>query len=148
MTLPPHLLRRYVIDRAAGRSPHAEWCFLASDIGAWVLADETVARRHENHRRIRQEGRPWCDVLGHRTAVRDDFVLQIYFLTISNDGWSRLATAVMRRPRRCLDDWRAAGARLIDAVETTVGISSGTVSGPLTDWPRARGTGARSMLPH
>lgn len=147
MTIAPHVIRRYVIDRACGRMPRKEWEFCASDIGAWIRADETTARQHEHHRRVRTEGQPWCDVLGHRTAVRDDLALQVYFETIPHDDWPRVAIAVMRRPTRCLRDWRAAGARIIAAVDPGAGPSGTLGSGPLSGWPKARGTGARSMLP-
>lgn len=143
MTIAPHVLRRYVIDRASGRSPRAEWSYLSSDIGAWVRADETTARRHEHRRRIRMEGRPWCDVLGHRTDVADEQALQVYFLTIQPDQWPRLAFAAAIAPTRCLREWREAGARLIAAVESGIEPRSETLSG----WPKARGTGPRSMLP-
>jgi len=147
MTVAPHLLRRYVIDRAASRMPYAEWSFLSPDIGGWVLADQAAAKLHEHHRRIRQDGRPWCEVMGHRTDVCNDEALQIYFLTIAPDEWSHLAFAVMRAPKRCLCKWRAAGTRLIAAVDPSAEPSSGTTSGPLSDWPKSRGTGPRSMLP-
>nr|AMH39537.1 hypothetical protein PROKKA_00726 [Tardiphaga robiniae] len=58
--------------------------------------------------------------------------------------WSHLSIAVMRRPSRCLLEWRAAGARIIATVSGTT-PASGT--GPLSDWPKARGTGPRSLLP-
>lgn len=148
MMVAPHLLRRYVIDRAAGRSPRLEWAFLAPDVGGWVLADQATARSHEHHRRVRQDGRPWCEVLGHRTEVRDDQALQVYFLTIASDEWSRLALAVMRAPTRYLREWRVAGERLIAAIDQDTAAPSGTTTlGPLDDWPRTRGTGPRSMLP-
>lgn len=144
MSVTPHILRRYVIDRAAGRSPHPEWSWLNPDLGAWILADETTARQHVHHRRIRREGVPWCDFLGHRTAVHDDRELQVYFETIPDDEWSRLAIAVMRHPQRSLQDWRASGARIIAAVSGTPSVSG---TGALSGWPKERGTGPRSMLP-
>jgi hypothetical protein len=147
MTVTPHLLRRYVLDRAAGRSPHKEWTYLAPEIGAWVLVDQAGAQNHEPRRRIRQEGRAWCDVLGHRTAVRDDIALQAYFLTMFPDEWSRLALAVMRRPKTCLGTWRASGMRLIASVDASAVPSSSPMKGPLDGWPKARGSGPRSMLP-
>jgi len=147
MTVAPHLLRRYVIDRASGRSPRPEWSYYSPDLGAWLRVDETAARRYEHYRRIRQEGRPWCNVLGHRTDVADDQPLQVYFLTVQSDEWPRLALAVMRAPTRCLRQWRSAGQRLIAAVDPSAASPSGTTSGPLSDWPKARGTGPRSMLP-
>ena len=144
MTVTPHILRRYVIDRAAGRTPRPEWSYYSRDIGAWLLADETIARRHEHHRRIRVDGLPWCDVLGHRVDVRDDLALQTYFLTMTPNDWHRLAIDVMRRPKRCLRDWRAAGALIIAAVDPGAAASG---PGPLSDWPESRGTGLRSVLP-
>lgn len=146
MTVAPHTLRRYVLNCAAGRTPRSEWAYYESDIGAWLLADKSAARRHEHHRRVRVDGRPWCDVLGHRTDVADDLPLQTFFLTISPDDWSRLAIEVTQRPKRCLKDWRAAGARIIAAVDPDA-AASGTAAGPLSEWPTSRGTGPRSMLP-
>lgn len=143
MTVAPHTLRRYVIDRAAGRTPHPEWAYYAPDIGAWLYADGASARRHEHHRRVRIDGRPWCDVLGHRTDVRDDLQLQAYFLTIPEDDWHRLAIDVAQHPNRCLREWRAAGALILAAADPDVATSQG----PLSDWPPSRGTGPRSMLP-
>lgn len=146
MTVAPHTLRRYVIDRATGRTPHAEWSYYSPDIGAWILVSETTARQHEYHRRVRIEGQPWCDVLGHRTAVADDTALQTFFLTITPDGWHRLAIDVAQHPKRCLREWRAAGARIIAAVDPDAAPSRAT-AGPLSEWPTSRGTGPRSMLP-
>lgn len=143
MTVAPHILRRYVLDRAAGRMPRPEWSYYAPDIGAWILAAEASARRYEHHRRVRIDGVPWCDVLGHRTEVADDLQLQTYFLTIAPDGWSRLAIEVMQHPTRCLKSWRAAGALILTAVDPDTEASGG----PLADWPPFRGTGPRSMLP-
>jgi hypothetical protein len=144
MTVKPHVLRRYVIDRSAGRTPRQEWEYYAPDIGAWIRADETTAYRHDHHRRIRVDGLPWCGVLGRRTDVADDLPLQTYFLTVPHDEWSRLAVEVAQRPKRCLMDWRAAGARIIAAVS---GTSPPSELGPLAGWPDSRGTGPRSMLP-
>lgn len=143
MTVAPHTLRRYVIDRAAGRIPRPEWSYYAADIGAWIRADETTARRYEHYRRVRMEGHPWCDVLGHRTDVADDTALQMFFLTIPGDDWSRLAIQVMQHPTRCLESWRAAGALILAAVDPDASASGG----PLSDWPPSRGTGPRSLLP-
>lgn len=147
MNVVPHVLRRYVIDRASGRSPRAEWSYYSPDIGAWVRADEPAARRHEDHRRNRQGGRPWCDVLGHRIDVADDIALQLFFLTILPDDWRRLAIAVAQHPTRCLREWRASGHRLMVAVDPSATPSGTVTPGPLSDWPKARGTGPRSMLP-
>jgi hypothetical protein len=78
----------------------------------------------------------------------DDEALQIHFLAVAPDEWPRLAIAVMRAPKRCLREWRASGSRIIAAVDPPGTSPSGTSSpGPLSDWPKARGTGPRSMLP-
>ncbi|WP_264076584.1 hypothetical protein [Rhodopseudomonas palustris] len=132
-----------MIDRAAGRTPRPEWSYYSPDIGAWLYADEPSARRHEHHQRIRVDGLPWCDVLGHRTDVADDLALQTYFMTIEPDGWPRLAIDVAQHPKRCLREWRAGGALIISAVDLDASASGG----PLSDWPESRGTGPRSMLP-
>lgn len=147
MTVQPHILRRYVIERASGRTPRPEFAFYAPDIGVWVRTDETTARRHEHHRRVRKDGLPWCNTLGHCTDVADDEALQVFFLTVAPEDWSQLATAVRQHPERCLRDWCASGARIIAAVSgTTTPVGSGR-PGPLSGWPRERGTGQRSMLP-
>ncbi|WP_205502498.1 hypothetical protein [Rhodopseudomonas sp. BR0G17] len=143
----PHVLRRYVIDRASGRSPRHEWAFYAEDLGAWILADEMTARRHEHHKRIRVEGREWCDILGHRADVRDDMPLQVFFLTIDPEDWRRLEIAVRQAPKRCLRDWRASGARIMAAVTPETAAPVPETPGPLDGWPEKRGEGQRSMLP-
>jgi hypothetical protein len=143
----PHHLRRYVIEKASGRTPRAEWAFYEPNVCAWIRCDEPTARRHEHHRRIRIEGLPWCDVLGHRTDVRDDEAMQIFFLTIDPGGWLQFAAAVREHPTRCLRDWTAAGTRIIAAVSDVATSAASGTPGPLARWPKARGTGQRSLLP-
>jgi hypothetical protein len=63
------------------------------------------------------------------------------------DEWSRLALAVMRRPKKCLGTWRDSGMRLIATVDASAVPSPPPIPGPLDGWPKARGTGPRSMLP-
>ncbi|WP_316232940.1 hypothetical protein [Bradyrhizobium sp. SZCCHNPS2010] len=147
MTIEPHTLRRYVIERASGRTPRHEYAFYEPRLGVWIRCDEMTARRHEHHRRIRIEGRPWCEVMGLQTAVADDFPLQTYFLTITPDDWPHLAVAVHEHPARCLRDWRDAGSRIIAAVSDVATSPTPETPGPLDSWPAARGTGQRSMLP-
>ncbi|ABE61035.1 hypothetical protein Nham_0134 [Nitrobacter hamburgensis X14] len=148
MTVAPHILRRYVIDRASGRSQRHEWAFYAPDIDAWIRTDETSARRHEHHKRIRVDGRPWCDVLGHRADVRDDEALQIFFMTmIDPEDWHRLEIAVRNRPKRCLREWRASGKRIMAAVAPETAAPVPDTLGPLDGWPSERGSGQRSLLP-
>lgn len=142
----PHHLRRYVVEKACGRTPRAEWAFYESSIGAWIRCDEMTARRHEHHRRIRIEGQPWCDVLGHRTDVRDDEALQMFFLTIDPEGWPQLAAAVREHSTRCLREWTATGKRIIAAVSDVATSAVSGTPGPLAGWPKARGTGQRSLL--
>jgi len=144
MTVTAPILRRYVIDRAAGRSPRPEWSFFDPDLGAWIRADEMTARQHEYSRRIRRTGEPWCEVLGARTDVSEDTALQGFFATLASEDWSRLALAVMRRPQACLKEWQAAGLRIVAAVSGTAII--GAPPGPLSGWPSERGRGQRSML--
>lgn len=147
MTVAPHVLRRYVVERASGRTPRAEWSYYAPDLGAWVRTDETMARRHEHHRRIRVEGRPWCNVLGHQTSVVDDMPLQVFFLTLDQDDWPRLAAVAREHPKRCLREWQAAGRRIMAAVAPETAAPVPDVPGPLDGWPEKRGEGQRSMLP-
>ena len=147
MTVAPHVLRRYVIERASGRTPRHEWAFYAPDIGAWVRTDEMTARRHEHRQRIRVEGRPWCDVLGHQTSVADDMPLQIFFMTLSGDDWPRLAAGAREHPARCLREWQTAGRRIMAAVTPEMAAPVSETPGPLDGWPEKRGDGQRSMLP-
>jgi len=145
MKVLPHQLRRYVIDKAAGRSPRHEWQYFDASMNAWYRADEGRARSHEHFRRSRQDGHGWCDVLGHRTSVADDLELQAFFLTIAEDEWPRLATAVRRCAVRCLREWRASGARIIASVDPASSSPSG--QGALAGWPLKRGQARRSMMP-
>jgi hypothetical protein len=147
MTVAPHHLRRYVIERADGRIPRHEWAFYAPDLGAWIRTDEAIAKRHEHYRRIRKNGLPWCDVLGHRTDVADDLPLQTYFMTVSGDEWPSLAANVREHSKRCLRDWLASGARILAAISDDPTASGPDTSGPLSGWPKERGDGPRSMLP-
>lgn len=148
MIVAPHILRRYVIAKASGRTPRAEWAYYAPDIGAWVRADETSARSHEHHHRIRKAGLPWCDALGHRTDIYDNLALQVYFLTVNLEDWPRHAAAVRKLPKRCLCDWTATGSRIIAAVMPDVAPVVSRSDGLLVRWPKGRGTGQRSLLPH
>lgn len=146
MTVKPHVLRRYVIEKASGRTPRPEWAYYAPDLDAWIRTDETSARCHEHHRRIRVGGREWCEILGHQTDVRDDFALQVYFLTLSGDDWPCFAAAVRESPGRCLREWTAAGTHIIATVMFDETSDSSGIRGQLTEWPDTRGTGRRSLL--
>jgi len=147
MTVQPHILRRYVIERASGRVPRHEFAFYAADIGAWIRCDETTAKRHKHHRRVRKDGLPWCDTLGHCTDVADDEALQVFFLTVAPEDWSQLAAVVREHPKRCLLEWKASGARIINAVSSDSASAVSGAPGPLSGWPATRGTGQRSLLP-
>lgn len=148
MSVRPHILRRYVIERASGRTPRPEWSYYAQDLGAWIRTDEMTARRHQYHQRIRTEGRPWCEVLGHQTSVAEDLPLQLYFMTIDpEDGWSRLAAVAREHPARCLREWQAAGRRIMAAVTPEMAAPLPETPGPLDGWPEKRGEGQRSLLP-
>lgn len=148
MTVAPHVLRRYIVERASGRTPRHEWVFYSADLGAWIRTDKTSARRHKHHQRIRVEGRPWCDVLGHRTDVADDLPLQLYFMTIDPEDWRGLEIAVRAHPKRCLLNWRASGKRIMAAVSDVASdIATSDVPSPLDGWPSERGSGQRSLLP-
>jgi hypothetical protein len=53
------LLRRYVLERAAGRIPTAEYVRLeevAPGVGGWIRCDEKTARESEHWRRLRKPG--------------------------------------------------------------------------------------------
>ncbi len=148
MTVQPHILRRYVIERASGRTPRHEWAYYEPDLAVWIRTDETSARRHDHHQRIRTDGRPWCEVLGHQTDVRDDLALQVFFMAIDpEDGWSRLAAAVREHPSRCLREWSASGKRIVAAVSPETAAPFPDTPGPLDGWPNKRGEGQRSLLP-
>jgi len=147
MAVQPHVLRRYILERANGRSPRHEWAYYAPDLAAWIRTDGMTARRHEHHQRIRVEGRPWCHVLGHQTSVADDIPLQMYFLTLDQDDWPRLAAVAREYPKRCLREWQAAGRRIMAAVTPETAAPVPDTPGPLDGWPAARGKGQRSLLP-
>jgi hypothetical protein len=83
---------------------------------------------------------PWCPILGHHTDIRDDLTLQIYFLTVPEDDWSRMASAVRVRPKSCLKDWHAPGRRIIAAISTEPAATVSGTPGPLAGWPKERET--------
>lgn len=144
------LLRRYVLGRAAGRIPAAEFVRLeevAPGLGGWIKCDEKTAKESEHWRRLRKPGALWCPVLGNHLGIAQDVALQAYFLTVSEDGWQRLANEVRRRPSGCLRRWRDAGRRILRA---SVAQTSGALPPPgrLAGWPARRGTGSRSLLSH
>jgi hypothetical protein len=147
MGAQPHVLRRYVIERASGRAPRDEWAYYAANLGAWIRTNEMTARRHEHHRRIRTEGLPWCNVLGHQTDVHDDEALQIFFMTVSREDWPRLAAAIRERPARCLRDWTSSGKLIMAAVTPETAGPLPNVPGSLDGWPSERGSGQRSLMP-
>jgi hypothetical protein len=141
------LLRRYVLERAAGRIPAAEYVRLeevAPGVGGWIRCDEKTARESEHWRRLRRPGALWCPVLGNRLGVAQDVALQAYFLTVPEDGWQRLANEVRRCPLECLRRWRDAGRRILAA---SVAQTSGALPPPgrLAGWPAQRGIGSRSL---
>lgn len=141
------LLRRYVIARAAGRRM-PEWTYFIPEIvpglSAWKYADARTVKEAEHWRRIRRPGAPWCPWLGNHLSIASDDALQVHFLTISEDGWARMETVVRASPARCLAEWRAAGARLIEVVRASA--SGAPTSGKLTGWPAARGDGPRTPI--
>lgn len=139
------LLRRYVIERAAGRVPAAEWVRYDSTLSAWLYCDEAAARASAHRRRLRRFGAPWCPVLGSRIGIAQDQALQAYFETVEVDGWSRLATAVRARPGDCLRRWRETGRRIIAAMAIHPS-GDRPPPGRLAGWPARRGTGPRSLL--
>jgi hypothetical protein len=141
------LLRRYVLERAAGRTPAAEYVRLeevAPGVGGWIRCDEKTARESEHWRRLRRPGALWCPVLGNRLGIAQDVALQAYFLTVPEGGWQRLADEVRRRPSQCLRHWRDAGRRILAA---SAGTTTGRPppQGRLAGWPAHRGTGSRSL---
>lgn len=137
-------LRRYVRERAAGRSA-PEWIVRDDRLGAWLAADEVTATTSgRDWRRVRQPSEPWCAVLGRDLSIARDDELQATFATLADDdlsGWRRLFIAADRSPSRCLTDWRARGRRLLAAVSGEPGSAVGTLAGRFAD----RGTGKRSL---
>lgn len=138
------LLRRYVLERAAGRVPRKGYARYDSDIGAWVRCDEAVAREARHWRCLRKLAAPWCPILGQQTGIADDDTLQAFFETIPGDGWQRLAALVGKRPTACLREWQESGRRILDAVSNDY-PRSGALPGKLAGWPMGRGTGRRSL---
>jgi len=139
------LLRRYVIERAAGRVPAAEWARYEPTIGAWLYCDEWEARTAQHRCRLRRPGALWCPVLGNRIDIARDGALQAYFETVDVDGWSRLSAAVRARPSDCLRRWREAGRRIISAMAADPSGDRPPL-GKLAGWPVRRGIGSRSLL--
>ncbi|GGF72986.1 hypothetical protein GCM10007301_35980 [Azorhizobium oxalatiphilum] len=141
------LMRRYVISRAAGRAI-PEWTYfvpqLAEGMGAWLRGDEKTAKATEHWRRERRPSEPWCPWLGRRCGVLEDMALQAFFMTVPEDGWSRLDVAVSRTPSRCFREWRASGERLLAFIEES--IDAPPNPGPAAGWPAKRGVGMRSLL--
>lgn len=139
------LLRRYVIERAAGRMPCKEYARYDFDIGAWVRCDEIAARESIHWRRLRKPGAPWCPILGPLTDIDEDDDLQAFFETIPEDGWQRLAAGVGKRPTACLREWTESGRRILNAVSGNH-PRNGAPHGKLVGWPTGRGTGRRSLF--
>lgn len=143
------LLRRYVLERAAGRVPAAEYARLeemGEGIGAWIRCDRQTAQAARHWRRLRRAGTLWCPVLGSRLDIAQDAALQAFFMTIPDDDWSRLAAAVRARPSDCLRRWQQAGRRILVAA-AAVAMGNPPPPGRLAGWPGQRGTGPRSLLP-
>jgi len=138
------LLRRYVFERTAGRTPRKEFARYHSGIGAWIRCDETTARDSAHWRRLRKLAAPWCPILGPQTSIADDDALQAYFATVPEDGWQRLAALVGKRPTTCLREWRESGRRILDAVSLDHPRRAAP-PGKLAGWPIGRGTGRRSL---
>jgi hypothetical protein len=139
------LLRRYVIERAAGRIPAAEWVRYEPALGAWLYCDERTARTAQYRRRLRKPDALWCPVLGNRIGIAANVALQAFFETIEADGWPRLAAAVRVRPSDCLRRWRESGRRIIAAMAANPS-GDRPPPGRLVGWPTRRGTGLRSLL--
>jgi hypothetical protein len=138
------LLRRYVLERAAGRVPRQEYARYDSSVDAWVRCDEAAARDAEHWRRLRKPAAPWCPVLGPQTDIADDDALQAFFVTAADDGWQRLAARVGKRPTACLREWRESGRRILDAVSLDHPRRAAP-PGKLAGWPIGRGTGRRGL---
>lgn len=145
------LLRRYVIERSAGRVPCPEYMrFIEIETidgppnGAWQRCSETEARAAPRWRRLRIPGRPWCPVLGPRVGIARDVQLQAHFATVPDGDWYRMEQRARHHPERCLAEWRAAGRRLIDAADAAT--AGRRAPGRLRGWPGRRGGGLRSLL--
>lgn len=138
-------LRRYVLERAAGRVPRKEYARYDHGVGAWIRCDEAEVRESIHWRCLRRPATPWCPVLGPQTEIHHDDALQAFFATIAEDEWSRLSTTVRKRPAACLREWKQAGQRILYAVS---GDYSGSeiLPGRLAQWPTSRGAGQRILV--
>jgi hypothetical protein len=141
---PETTLRRYVLERAAGRVPRQEYVRYDSDIGAWVRCDEATARDSAYWRRLRKPAAPWCGVLSPRTDNADDDALEAFFATVPEDGWQHLAARIGKRPMACLREWKKFGRRILDAVSDDHPRSKAP-PGKLAGWPIGHGTGRRGL---
>lgn len=139
------LLRRYVARRATGEPcpEYTRLVDLGGGIEGWLWSDEVTARASGRWRRLRVPGKPWCTVLGPHVEIAHDVELQAHFVTVTEGGWRRLEHHVRRRSSRCLQDWRAAGRRVIDAARAAA--EGKPLPGKLSGWPSERGSGARTM---
>lgn len=138
------LLRRYVLERAAGRTPRKEHARLDVSVGAWIRCDEALALASEHWRRLRRPAEPWCPVLGKQTRIFDDDALQAFFATVPEDGWQQMATRVGKRPGACLREFKESGRRILDAVSGDNHRTRAPL-GKLAGWPLGRGKGRRGF---
>lgn len=140
------LVRLYVSRRAADQRATG-WVKLAQridgDWAAWMSVSEAEARAaplEDYAHRVRTLGQPWCEYLGPNTAVADDAELQAFFLTVDDDRWPRLSTAIHHDQRQAISDWREAGARLLAAA------AGRSHASPASSLFLERGTGRRSLI--
>lgn len=143
-------VRLYVERRAMDR-PVTEWVRLAQFVGddwaAWMWVSEVEAKSAPAEafaHRIRTPGQPWCRWLGPDVSVAADLTLQSYFVTVPDDQWSKLATAIRRDQRKTVAEWRETGARLLAAAAGAPPPHHPRQQAPILMF-RERGPGRRSL---
>lgn len=141
---------RYVERRSMDR-PLTGWVKLTQVIGndwaAWQIVTEAEAKAAPADayaHRVRTPGQPWCPWLGPDVSVAADLTLQSYFVTVPDDQWSKLATAIRRDQRKTVAEWRETGARLLAAAAGAPPPHHPRQQAPILMF-RERGPGRRSL---
>jgi hypothetical protein len=158
-----HALRRYVRNRAAGRTmPEYVRIDLTMTPGALteIASDRAEAGALCDGRRFRQvrrKGLPWCPYLGTDTRISEDHALQAFFElhAAERDDWQRLKTEVNRNRRAALRNWRRRGREVLTRIRWEQTREAARAAGeevaethlptPLVEKYRTPGRGMRSL---
>lgn len=160
-----HALRRYVRNRAAGRTM-PEYVRIERDMPGSVveIASDSVesAGRCDGRafRQVRRDGLPWCPYLGTDTRISEDHQLQAFFELHATDphDWTRLFKEVTRNRQAALRNWRRQGRDAIARIRWERAREAARAAGeevekgeetylstPLVEKYRIPGKGVRSL---